>query len=154
MLRRDAQKIFHLRFYLRPLMKYINISLVSSKQTHLSVMRFGLDCISNRILQCAFPAIGDSLKFIYKQCLVKNYFHYAYKISKLYPMLKPRSTDNNNVGNYKRIFLVSSLSTYVENCIHRIILENLIHCDLIIDSLSGFQSKYSYLTALIKVTDN
>jgi hypothetical protein len=99
----------------------------------------GSDNIDSKILKLSASIIADSLTFIYNQCISKNYFPLALKLSKIIPIYK--SGDKKNPSNYRPISLVPILSKPLEKHIEKHLQNHISKYNLLHENQSGFRKK-------------
>jgi hypothetical protein len=86
-------------------------------------------------------------------CIDKHYFPTAFKVAKVYPLLKSGPLGKDNVNNYRPISVLTSLSKPLEKQIYKFALQHMKQYDLLTDCQSGFRLRHSCHTALCKIVD-
>ena len=111
----------------------------------------GLDGISPFLLKLALPYIVKSLTYIYNLSIKQNKFPSLLKKAKVKPI--PKSKELNDLQNYRPISIISIIAKPLEKHIHKHMYQYLIDNNLFSNSQSGFRSKHSCHTALVKMCD-
>ena len=110
-----------------------------------------MDGISSRMLKPAAPIIALSITKFINPSFSLNVFPSLWKTAKVTPILK--SGDHTDVKNYRPISVLPFLSKTAERHVHNALYNCLYENDLIYIRQSGFRSKQSTETALIKIDD-
>ena len=96
--------------------------------------------------------ITETITYIYKLCIDKNYFPKAFKQAKVISIYK--SGDNKDPSNYRPISVLSVLSKPLEKHIDKHLLSYLKTNELIHPDQSGFREHHSCHTALTTLVDD
>ena len=103
------------------------------------------------MLKPAAPIIALSITKFINPSFSLNVFPSLWKTAKVTPILK--SGDHTDVKNYRPISVLPFLSKTAERHVHNALYNCLYENDLIYIRQSGFRSKQSTETALIKIDD-
>ena len=112
----------------------------------------GLDGISSRSLKSGAPCIYMSLTKVLNLSITTGKFIDIWKVAKVIPLYK--SGDSFEVCNYRPISILSVPSKILERHVHSTFNCYLESNNLVTKEQSGFRSKHSCDTALIKMTDD
>ena len=112
----------------------------------------GLDGISPRFLRDGAEAILEPVSHIINLSITTETVPDGMKRARVVPVFKKGS--KLDVGNYRPISILGSLSKILERAVHGQLKEYLIRRDLIYQNQSGFRGGFSTDTCLIGLTDD
>ena len=111
----------------------------------------GIDGISSYILKlCAFETV-KGITYIINRSIFEGKVPTRWKIAKITPLFK--KGDKDNPDHYRPISLLPCVSKLLERVIQRQLIRYLLNNNILSKCQSGFRSKHSTSSALIKVTD-
>ena len=111
----------------------------------------GIDGISSYILKlCAFETV-KGITYIINRSIFEGKVPTRWKIVKITPLFK--KGDKDNPDHYRPISLLPCVSKLLERVIQRQLIRYLLNNNILSKCQSGFRSKHSTSSALIKVTD-
>ena len=122
-----------------------NLASLQSNKT------MGVDKISARTLKIAAPVIAPSVVKLLNFSLQSTLYPQRWKTAKVTPIHK--SGDHDDVGNYRPVSVLPTLSKILEGHVHKSLYGYLIENNLSYSQQSGFRRYYSTETALIRIVD-
>ena len=111
----------------------------------------GIDGISSYILKLCSFEIVKGITLIINRSIREGKVPTRWKIAKITPLFK--KGDKANPDHYRPISLLPCVSKLLERVIQRQLVRYLLDNNILSKYQSGFRSKHSTSTALIKVTD-
>jgi len=111
----------------------------------------GVDTISTYILKLSLPYIVESLTFLYNLCITTCVFPEGWKCAKIIPI--PKTSDSNDINNFRPISILSVLSKPLEKHIHKHMVHFMESNNLFYQFQSGFRKYHSCSTALVRLCD-
>ena len=112
----------------------------------------GVDDIVSYFLKVAFPAISDSLCDIFNLSLSSGVFPDSWKVARVVPILKEGLSDDRS--NYRPISVLPVASRLFEKVVYDQLYRYLDENKLICLQQSGFHSLHSFVTCLLKCTND
>jgi succinate dehydrogenase flavin-adding protein (antitoxin of CptAB toxin-antitoxin module) len=140
----DATKSFAI-----PLMSKDNVIMFISKLNNKKTM--DVNYLNSTILKMSLPYIVDVLTFIYNLSIMKCTYPSIFKQAKITPLQK--TSDTTDLDNYRPISILSILSKPLEKHIHLNLMSYLEENKLLHLFQSGFRTKHSSHTALMRLYD-
>ena len=111
----------------------------------------GSDNLNAFLLKTALPYIVEPLTYIYNLCINQGVFPRILKQAKVIPL--PKTKDMNDLSNFRPISLLSILSKPLERHIYTHVAQFAEDANLFHKFQSGFRSKHSCHTALVRLCD-
>lgn len=111
----------------------------------------GVDGISARMLKLAAPAVLQPLRRLVNTSITMKAFPRVWKTARVQPLHK--GDDTTDMNNYRPISILPVLSKVMEKYVHASFYNYLHANNLLYKYQSGFRSKYSTETALIRLVD-
>ena len=111
----------------------------------------GSDNINAFLLKTALPYIVEPLTYIYNLCINQGVFPRPLKQAKVIPL--PKTKDMSDLSNFRPISLLSVLSKPLERHIYKHVAQFAEDVNLFHKFQSGFRSKHSCHTALVRLCD-
>lgn len=112
----------------------------------------GVDGISSFILKLCGPEIVRSITYIINRSIYEGVVPSKWKTAKIIPLFK--KGDKANPDHYRPISLLPCVSKLLERVVQRQLVRYLSDNNILAKQQSGFRSKHSTSTTLIKVTDD
>ena len=112
----------------------------------------GLDGISVFVLKLCAHEITPSINYLINLSLKSGKFPKQWKIAKIIPIHK--NGDKDTPSNFRPISLLPCVSKILERIVQRQIVSYLHKHNILSSAQSGFRTKHSTITTLIKVTDD
>ena len=110
-----------------------------------------MDGISSYILKTCATEIFRIIAYLINKSITDGVVPCQWKIAKIIPLHK--KGDKCQPDNYRPISLLPCVSKLLERVVQKQLLNYLNDNDILVKEQSGFRSKHSTTTALIKVTD-
>ena len=111
----------------------------------------GLDNISPKFLKAGALQLASKVAHIVNLSITTGIVPDELKMAKVSPLYK--KNDKLEVGNYRPISVLNSVSKILEKCVHKQLLNYLIENKLIYNYQSGFRPDHSTDTCLMYLTD-
>jgi len=112
----------------------------------------GIDEICVKLLKAALPYIADPLVDIINSAIKTGVYPKLFKHAKICPVYK--KGDINDPSNYRPIAVLPIVSKIMERHLHNQLSSYLDEYNLLLDNQSGFRSRHSCETLLLKLTDS
>ena len=112
----------------------------------------GPDGVPAKVLPSIAHLIASPLTHIINRSLYEGTIPYQWKIARVTPIFK--GGDNNILGNYRPISVISVIGKIMERIAYNQVLQYLLENNILTNCQSGFRPKFSTQTALLNVTDN
>ena len=112
----------------------------------------GLDNIGPRILKLSANVLAPSLLFIVNKSLITGKFTCSWKEAKVKPLFKTGAKDDKN--NYRPISILPTVSKLIEKWVESQFSKYLNEYNLLHQSQSGFRSKHSTESAIVRMIDS
>ena len=128
-----------------------NTIILTFKEIH-KTSSFGSDAIPYKYLKDALPVLYIYITIIVNTSIVTGLFPRLWKHPYVVPVFK--SGDENEVGNYRPISLLSIVSKILEKIVASQLMSFLETHNLLANSQHGFRSNLSTETALMKVNEH
>ena len=114
---------------------------------------YGIDGISNRLIQCTSKSIFKPLALLFNLSLSNSYFPNCWKEANVIPLFK--KGDAKSPSNYRPVSLLySCIGKLMERIIFKYMYNFLHECNLIYKYQSGFQPGHSTVYQIIEIYDN
>ena len=111
----------------------------------------GLDGLGPRIPKLAVNCLSSSIAALINKSLAKGQFPSHLKQAKTFPIFKGGA--KSDPSNYRPISILPTVSKIFEKHVNKHLMGYLNKYKLLNENQSGFRSKHSYQTALIKLID-
>ena len=134
--------------FFNPILEHEVIDIVNNLKINKSA---GFDGITNHILKEIIGVIVSPLTHILNLSLTEGTVPLKMKIAKVVPIFKKGNT--HNLGNYRPISLLTSLSKILEKLIYSRTMKFLLDCNILTDNQFGFRQKHSTTHALLMFLD-
>ena len=112
----------------------------------------GLDNIGPRILKLSANVLAPSLLVIVNKSLITGKFPCSWKEAKVKPLFKTGAKDDKN--NYRPISILPTVSKLIEKWVESKFSKYLNEYNLLHQSQSGFRSKHSTESAIVRMIDS
>lgn len=112
----------------------------------------GADGINLYMIKLCYPEIENHILHIINCCLLENYFPTEWKIAHVIPL--PKASKVEEYKDLRPISLLPTFSKILESIMSEQIKQHLNKYNLIPAHQSGFRSRHSCATALLKITDD
>ena len=112
---------------------------------------YGLDGISNEILNCCSPVIEPAIAGAFNKCIEERTFSKCLKIAKVVPIFK--KGDRRNPENYRPISLLSSISKVFEKLLQSRMIKFCEKKCVISGNHYGCRSNRSCIDAIVSITE-
>ena len=111
----------------------------------------GLDGLGPRILKLAVNCLSPSIAALIIKSLATGQFPYQLKQAKIFPIFKGGA--KSDPSNYRQISILPTVSKIFEKHVNKHLMGYLNKYKFLNENQSGFRSKHSCQTALIKLID-
>ena len=111
----------------------------------------GLDGYQARLLKMCAPGITSSLTYLFNKSLKLGQFPDKFKQARITPIFKSKS--KLDPGNYRPVSVLPILSKFLERIVHNQVYAYLTDNNLLTVCQSGFRTKHSTVSSLIRFTD-
>ena len=112
----------------------------------------GPDGVPAKVIPSIAHIIASPLTHIINRSFAEGIIPYQWKIARVTPIFK--SGDNNTLGNYRPISVISVIGKIMEKIVHNQVQKYLLDNNILSNCQSGFRPKFSTQTALLNVTEN
>ena len=112
----------------------------------------GLDNIGPRIIKLSANVLAPNLLFIVNKILITGKFPGSWKEANVKPLFKTGAKDDKN--NYRPISILPTVSKLIEKWVESQFLKYLNEYNLLHQSQSGFRSKHSTESAIVRMIDS
>lgn len=130
-----------------------NIMFIHNFLSNLNVNKStGFDNIGPRILKMSADVLAPSLMFIVNTSLITGEFPCSWKEAKVKPLFKSGAKDDKN--NYRPISILPTVSKLIEKWVESQFSNYLNEHNLLHQSQSGFRSKHSTESAIVRMIDS
>ena len=109
------------------------------------------DQLSNNVIKLCGPVISPYLSRIYNECITKETFPKAWKVSRIFPIFK--SGERSLPQNYRPISLLSAMSKILEKILHSRMIKFVEKHKLLSSNQFGFRPKQSCVNAISELTE-
>jgi len=113
----------------------------------------GYDNLSSKTLIQMAPIIHPALRIITNQSLVTGIFPTSLKLAIVIPIYKGKNTDQNDLGNYRPISLLPTISKIIEKVAHKQLYDYMDTNNLFNNSQYGFRKNHSTEYAAMEFVD-
>lgn len=112
----------------------------------------GCDGIDKGMIDLILPHLLRHITFIINTCIKKNHFPAAWKIANIIPTAK--NSNPVRLSDYRPISILPFLSKVLEKIMHKQLTDFVNVSKILPFTQSGFRSRHSTATALLKVSDD
>ncbi|MCG8112744.1 MAG: reverse transcriptase domain-containing protein [Candidatus Thiodiazotropha taylori] len=129
-----------------------NVTFVTEFLSNLNITKSsGLDNIGPRILKLSANVLAPSLVFIVNKSLISGEFPCTWKEAKVKPLFKAGAKDD--INNYRPISILPTVSKLIEKWVESCFSKYLNKFNLLHQSQSGFRTKHSTESAMVRMID-
>ena len=134
-----------------------DFSCVSDAEVYVAIMQIktnalGVDGIPGKFVQLLCPFLVPFLTHIVNACITQSYFPSLWKVAVVRPI--PKSSSPKNVSDFRPISILPCLSKVLERILKEQIQYFADSRNLLCEFQSGFRSRHSTNTAMLKVVND